>query len=214
MTSSTKRIILWVIAAVAIVGVLILLWLVGKSFSDIKPYAQGDWIQGSENAPVILTEYGDFQCPSCGAIYPVIQQAQKDFGDKLAVVFREFPLSEIHPNALAAAYAAEAAGKRGKFWEMHDLLFERQKFWENEQNPDSKFADYADTLGLNKDQFAKDYQSDEIHKKVENDRAMGNKAGINATPTLFLNGKAISSLPQSYAELKQKITDALPQTDQ
>lgn len=204
-----KRILLWVIAGIAILGVFALLWWVGRSIPDVKPYAEGDWIQGNQTAPVVLTEYGDFQCPSCGATHSLIKQAQKDYGDKLAVVFREFPLFEIHPNAKAAAYAAEAAGKQGKFWEMHDMLFEHQQYWVNEQDPASKFADYADTLGLNKEQFAKDFASDEVHKKIDADRATGSKLGITATPTLFLNGKAISSLPTSYDELKQKIDAAL-----
>lgn len=204
-----KRILLWIGAAVAILAVFGLLWWVGTSVKDVTPYVQGDQIQGSTSAPIILTEYGDYQCPFCGTFYPWIKQAQKEFGDKLAVVYREFPLSEIHPNANAAGWAAEAAAKQGKFWEMHDQLFASQAYWEKEQNPITKFTDYADTLGLNKDQFVKDYNSDEIHKKVEADRAAGEKIGINATPTIFLNGKSLTTLPQSYEELKQKLNDIL-----
>lgn len=210
MSSSTKRIGLWAAAAAAIIGVFGLLIWVGGSLSDIDPINDRDWVRGNRNAPVVLTEYGDFQCPSCAAVYPYIKQAEKEFGDDLAVVFRQLPLSEIHNNALPAAWAAEAAGKQGKFFEMHDILYERQKFWENEENPQEKFASYAvDVLGLNKEQFLTDYQSADVRNKVEDARKEAEKNGINSTPTLFVNGKYVRTFVKSYEELKPFISEAL-----
>lgn len=211
MNSNTQRIVFWIGAAVAIIAVFGLLIWVGRSTKDITPLKDTDWAYGDRNASVVLTEYADFQCQGCAQTYPLIKQAEKEFGGKLVVVFRHYPLSEIHPNALPAARAAEAAGKQGKFWEMHDLLFERQNFWKDEANPEEKFVSYAvDVLGLNKDRFQKDYHSDEIHRKINEARESGEKDGVNSTPTLFINGKRTNTFTQSYDQLKEIITNALP----
>jgi protein-disulfide isomerase len=142
-----------------------------------------DHIQGKENNSITLVEYGDFQCPYCGEAYPIVKEIQKIKGDILRFVFRNFPLSEIHSYALHAAYAAEAAGKQHKFWEMHDILFENQ-----ENLKDSDLRLYSENLSLDMDQFIKDMNSDEVAKKVETDIMGGIKSGVNGTPTFFING--------------------------
>ena len=141
-----------------------------------------DHIQGKENSSITLVEYGDFQCPYCREAYPIVKEIQKIKGDAIRFVFRNFPLSEIHSYALHAAYAAEAAGKQHKFWEMHDILFENQ-----ENLKDSDLRLYSEKLSLDIDQFTKDMNSDEVAKKVQTDIMGGIKSGVNGTPTFFIN---------------------------
>ena len=141
-----------------------------------------DHIQGKEKSHITLVEYGDFQCPYCGKAYPIVKEIQKIKGDVLRFVFRNFPLSEIHSYALHAAYAAEAAGKQQKFWEMYDILFENQ-----ENLKDSDLRLYSEKLSLDMDQFTKDMNSDEVAKKVQTDIIGGIKSGVNGTPTFFIN---------------------------
>lgn len=147
------------------------------------PVNKRDHVRGPENAPVTLVEYGDYECPYCGAAYPIVKRIQKTMGNDFCFVFRNFPLTEIHPHALHAAYAAEAAGLQDKFWEMHDMLYEHQDTLEE----DDLFR-YAQTLQLNTDQFAHDFSSDEVASKVEEDFSSGVRSGVNGTPTFFING--------------------------
>jgi protein-disulfide isomerase len=148
-----------------------------------NPVNDKDHASGNNGAFVTLVEYGDFQCPNCKDAYPVIKEVQKREGDKLRFVFRNFPLSSIHAYATHASYAAEAAGKQGKFWEMHDMLFENQNALE-----DDDLISYAKVLNLDIEQFKKDIASEEIAKKVREDFVGGAKSGVNGTPTLFING--------------------------
>lgn len=145
--------------------------------------SDSDHVKGNKNAQVTLIEYGDFECPYCREAYPIVETIQELKKSDLRVIFRNFPLSEIHPNAKHAAYAAEAAAKQGKFWEMHHLLFKNQEALE-----DQDLLNYAKELNLNIQQFKKDKDSEEIAKKVENDFMSGVKNGVNGTPTFFING--------------------------
>ncbi len=131
----------------------------------------------------------------------------KDFGDKIAIVYRHFPLRQLHANTEIAALSAEAAGKQNKFWEMHDMLFENQKDWENDGNAQEIFISYAEKLNLNLAEFRQDMNSNELKKKIEDDYQSGVKAGINHTPTFFLNSKEIDN-PRSYDEFKNIINQA------
>lgn len=152
--------------------------------SNLKvPVNDKDHIVGNKNAPVTLLEYGDFECPYCGQAYPIVEKIREIEGDDLKFVFRHFPLSQIHPHALPAAFAAEAAGKQNKFWEMHHLLFENQDALE-----DSDLIAYADELGLDQEQFIRDMQSPEVEQKVREDFLGGIRSGVNGTPTFFING--------------------------
>lgn len=167
---------------------------------------EGDWIRGSKEAKVVITEYSDFQCPACVSYYSLIKQLHKDFEDKLAIVYRHFPLSQ-HENAKPAAIAAEAAGKQGKFWEMHDMLFESQKNWENEKNAQKIFMGYAKKLELNLEKFKQDLASKEAKEKVEADYQSGVAVGVNHTPTFFMNSWEIQN-PRTYEEFKNIINEA------
>jgi protein-disulfide isomerase len=143
-----------------------------------------DHIQGNAHAPIELVEYGDYQCPHCGHAYPIIKSIQKKMGDKLKFVFRNFPLSEVHPNAVNAAVASEAAAVQNKFWEMHDHLFEYQS-----RLDDESLVKYAGQVKLNVEQFEDDFGRPELIQKVDTDFESGVRSGVNGTPSFFINGE-------------------------
>ena len=142
-----------------------------------------DHEQGAKNATVTLVEYGDYECPYCGEAYPIVKDIQKKMGDKLRFVFRNFPLSDMHPHAEEAAEAAESANAQGKFWQMHDTLYENQK---NLTQKD--LLNYGEKLGLDENQFATDLQNDTYEDKIQADLESGAESGVNGTPTFFING--------------------------
>jgi protein-disulfide isomerase len=142
-----------------------------------------DHAQGAENAPVTLVEYGDYQCPHCGHAYPIVKRIQKHFGARLRFVFRNFPLGEMHPEAVAAAETAEFAGANGKFWEMHDLLFENQ-----ERLGGELYAELAGQLGLSVEALEKALEDGTYEERVRADFQGGVRSGVNGTPTFFING--------------------------
>ena len=142
-----------------------------------------DHIQGDVNATITLVEYGDYQCPHCGHAYPIIKEVQQKLGDQLKFVFRNFPLANIHPEATQAAIATEAAALQGKYWEMHDIVFENQKRLHY-----NAILEYANAVGLDIEQFEQDMQSEELSQKVEQHFESGVRSGVNGTPTFFING--------------------------
>ena len=152
--------------------------------SLIQDVSDADHIQGNINAPITLVEYGDYECPHCGAAYPVIKQIQKKLGKQLRFVFRNFPLSNIHPSAEIAAEASEAAAAQGKFWEMHDAIYENQNSLSEEM-----LFDLAENFGLDMKIFKKDLETKKYKSKVRKDFMSGVKSGVNGTPTLFINGE-------------------------
>ncbi len=153
--------------------------------AQLKPPVNSkDHIQGKNTAPLELVEYGDYQCPHCGHAYPIIKNVQRKLGADLKFVFRNFPLSEAHPDAFNAAVAAEAAGLQQKFWDMHDIIFENQQ----ELDLESLFL-YAKTIGLDLERFKNDIQKNMLTTKVEQDFESGVRSGVNGTPSFFINGK-------------------------
>lgn len=159
-----------------------------KSSGNSQP---SNHVEGKGQAGVLLVEYGDYQCPFCGQYYPVVKQVVAKYNDQIKFQFRNFPLVNLHQNAFAAARAAEAAGLQGKFWEMHDLLYENQAQWSDSTTATQIFRTYARQAGLNTDQFNKDYSSNTVNDIINADQALGNKLNIQGTPTFFLNGKQI-----------------------
>ena len=151
-----------------------------------------------------LIEYSDFQCPACGSYFPVVERLLLE-NPQIRFVYRHFPLQQ-HVNAFAASQAAEAAGKQGKFWEMHETLFTNQTAWETSKTAKTIFEGYASDLGLDMEEFMNDYSSEEIKDKINADLKSGLKAGINSTPTFYLNGNKIQ--PNGYEEFKKLISDA------
>jgi len=152
-----------------------------------------DHVYGLTDSKVVLVEYGDFQCPSCGGAHPQIKSILEEYKDRITFVFRNFPLTTIHPNARVAAAAVEAAGLQGKYWEMHNLVFESQSEWENLSGTDrtTRFTDYASDLQLDKDKFMTDLSGSQVSKKISFDQAIAKKVGVNATPTFYLNGEQL-----------------------
>jgi protein-disulfide isomerase len=142
-----------------------------------------DHIQGPADAPLTLLEYGDYECPYCGAAYPIVKQVQSQMGNRLRFVFRNFPITTSHPHAEHAAEAAEAAASQGKFWEMHDLLYENQKRLE-----DADLHRYAEQLGLDVQRFAEDLANGAHIGRVREDFMSGVRSGVNGTPTFYVNG--------------------------
>lgn len=143
-----------------------------------------DHVLGDYNAPVELVEYADYQCPYCKEAFYIIKEAQKELDDHLKFVFRNFPLTELHPNALHAAIAAEAAAGQDRFWEMHDILFENQEYLEDED-----ILDYAKNIGLDISRFEKDLGKEPYMEKVRKDYASGIKYNVQGTPSFFINGR-------------------------
>jgi protein-disulfide isomerase len=148
------------------------------------PVSKSDHIQGDANAPVVLVEYGDYECPHCGHAYPIVKQVQKHFGKRLGFVFRNFPLSEMHPHAEDAAETAEFAATKGQFWEMHDAIFENQ-----EDLDDSLLLKLAQDLRLSPDALETALQDGQFTQRVKDDFLGGVRSGVNGTPTFFINGQ-------------------------
>jgi protein-disulfide isomerase len=147
------------------------------------PVGNSDHYQGDLNAPIVLVEYGDYECSYCGSAYPIIKKIQKHLGKDLCFVFRNFPLAESHPHAQHAAEAAEIAAASGKFWEYHDRLYENQDALD-----DGSLVGYAGGLGINEDDFSDELQSGKYENKVQEDFMGGVESGVNGTPSFFVNG--------------------------
>jgi len=159
------------------------------------PVGPRDHAEGSANAALTLVEYGDYECPYCGRAYPIVKALQKHLGSKLRFVFRNFPLTEIHPHAENAALAAEAAGELGKFWEMHDALFEHQR----SLGP-KDVVSYAESLGLDEGEFSRRLESHALAERVREDFMSGVRSGVNGTPTFFIGGVRYDG-PWDYDDL-------------
>jgi len=202
--------------SVGIIAMLIVLVLVAK-LQDNPPVSGAklavnvlptDHITGKLDSPVTVLEYSDFQCPACAAYAPIVEKLMFDYKDKVRFVYRSFPIYSKHPNAEIAARAGEAAGEQGKFFEFAALLFSKQSEWSVIPDPRDKLKEYATSLGLNVDEFEKYMNSKESKTAVTKAYDSGVKAGVNGTPTFFLNGTSINT-PNGYVAFKKVIDDAL-----
>lgn len=174
-----------------------------------------DQVFGKKDSKVVLLEYGDFACPGCGSAYPILKELSEEYKDKIAFIFRNFPLTSLHPNAKAAAAAAEAAGLQGKYWEMHDKLYEEQQRWSGlsvGERTDT-FIEYAQLVGVKDiEQLKRDMSAEPVGKKISFDQALGKKAGADSTPTIFLNNKQVESDTWNNKDkFKAAIEEALKQ---
>lgn len=172
-------------------------------------YTAGDAGSSSTSTPrVTIVEYSDFQCPACAAYFPLVEQLVREGAGDVALVYRHFPLPQ-HGNAILAAAASEAAGKQGDFWGIYRAIFEHQKDWESLSQSEArdKFISYADDLALNLDVFEHDMDSREIRDKINEAKSVATKAGINSTPTFYVNGKKIEG-PANYEEFKKLLESA------
>src|SRR6266536_2279193 len=160
------------------------------------PGAVPPHVRGNANAKVTVEEFGDFQCPSCGVFYPELKKTEEEFGERIRVVFREYPLQPPHAHAVLAAQAAEAAGLQNHFWEMHDKLYETQSAWSDAKDVKAMFIDYAKQLGLDVD-------------RITQDGIRGHALGVTGTPTIFINGNLIKFEQYNQAGLRDLINKAL-----
>lgn len=199
-----KKWIIFAVVAVLTLGALV--YFSGSSSLDVSDVDAnsiieseerngniGDHVYGDRNSPVILVEYGDFQCPGCRAAHPQVQLVKEEYGEHIAFIYRHLPLTQNHPNARAAASAAEAAGKQDAFWDYHDLLFDNQTAWSGASSADRGdiFRSYAMELGLDIDQWDEDYNSENVAQKVSFDLALAREVGASSTPTFILNGETM-----------------------
>lgn len=206
---------LWVFVGVVLIGVVAAMVKLAsvtdsgtpnpaQTVNILPSVSSTDWIRGNPNASTTLIEYGDFQCPACATFHTALLSIEKELGDNLRVIFRHFPLQQ-HANARIAAQATEAAGKQGKFWEMHDMIFEHQRDWSAKSKTDAIaiFSGYAQKLKLNIDTFGKDINDKAIIDKIEANFDQGVGFGVESTPTFFLNNTKLS--PRSFAEFRDAI---------
>jgi len=166
----------------------------------------GDWSKGSPDAPVHLIEYSDLQCPACVRYHAIVKKVIDASGEDLLFTFRHYPL-KMHRHARLAAMCAEAAGLQGKFWEMHDLLFERQKEWERRGKPGTEelFGQYAKQLNLDLREFRLAIGCQTVREKISKDIQSGDDAGVTSTPTFYLNGRKVLKAPRSYEGFRKLI---------
>ena len=206
----TKRGLVWGLVVVGLAGIV---WYaidagreqVGETGQTILEgqIRADDWVKGKIEAKVVLIEYADFQCPACASYAEIVKRLNDNYGDRVAFVYRQFPLKQIHRNAEAAAYAAEAAGEQGKFWEMHDILYERQADWSDVGRAETMFTDYARTISLDVERWQAEMTSTEVREKVANSYTEAIRLGLQATPSFILNGKKIEA--RSYEQFEQLI---------
>lgn len=206
-----KRALPFLIIAVVLVGAVAVAWSLKQTAVErplptptpnsssssatparsIHPGADPPHAIGPENAPVTLEEFGDFQCPPCGLLHPILKEMEKEFGDRLRVIFREFPLVPAHAHALSAARAAEAAGLQGKFWEMHGMLFENQNAWKDAFDVRPIFESYATKIGLDLEKYRRDLNSEIVEQRIFLDGKRAHSLGVQGTPTVFINGREV-----------------------
>jgi protein-disulfide isomerase len=178
----------------------------GSTTSSVQPT---NHTEGSTKSGVVLVEYGDYQCPACGQYYPIVKQVAEKYKDQITFQFRNFPLVQLHQNAFVGARAAEAASKQGKFWEMHDMLYENQNTWGEASNPNTYFESYAQQLGLDVTKFKQDLASEDTNNLINADIQEAQKLGANATPTFVLDGKKITQNPGSLDAFNKLIDDEI-----
>lgn len=170
--------------------------------------SEADHTQGPANAKVTIVEYSDFQCPACAVVQPLLSRLVLEFPNDVRFAYRHFPLKSIHINALLSAQASEAAGNQGKFWEMHDVLFNTQSQWSDMDDPLQFFASLAESIGADKNLFMTDITSQNVVARVNDSYNEASRLGLGGTPTLFINGSLIDT-PSSYDALKELITSQI-----
>lgn len=210
----------WIIFTVVVLGLFGgIIWL-GKSNESssfegdatkiINAAPIADHVLGTEAQKVTLIEYGDFQCPACAKMYPAVHDLTTKYGDKLTFIFRNFPLTQNHANALAAATAAEAAGLQGRYYDMYDMLYQTQPSWQSlgVSERTTVFQNYAEQLGLDVEKFKADLSSKDISEKINRDRSTGKGAfKVEGTPTFILNGQKVDGAVAVDAEKLTKLVE-------
>ncbi len=211
MTESNKSLFLWGGVVLGIIALVALLAMfgnggpgTGSGTSLGVAVSTDDNAKGANDPRVTIVEYSDFQCPGCASTYPIIKQLVESFSEDVSLVYRHYPLRQIHSNAQLAGQAAEAAGMQGKFWDMHDVLFNTQSQWTNEADATEFFTKLAESIGLDLAQFATDLTSTEAVSLVNEDADDAARLRLPGTPSFFVNGTLIEH-PGSYAGFKSLV---------
>jgi NhaA family Na+:H+ antiporter len=218
-----KRYPPFLIIGVVLIGGLFSIWMLSRSSQPsnpprnaatppqgtVPPGAQPANIRGNPNAPVTLEEFADFQCGACGAYHPELKKIEAEYGDRLRVIFRQNPLYPTHQHSVIAAQAAEAAALQGRFWEMHDKLYDNQKAWAEAKDVVPLFVDYAKQIGLDADRFMRDINGEAVTARIFQDGKRSHALGINSTPTFFVNGKEAKGDSWKPDGLREMINQAL-----
>jgi len=205
-----RKISKWIVT-IGVIGLAVILIVVLASRGggevdltvDESGISDSDWVKGNPEGAITLVEYSDFQCPACASYFPLVKELLEE-NDDVRFVYRHFPLTNIHANAERAARASEAAGMQGKFWEMHDLLFDRQNAWSTKFNSKDIFVGYAEELGLDVVLFLDFMNDNESRDLVRDDINRGNRAGVQGTPTFFVNGEQISN-PRGLEDFRSSL---------
>lgn len=215
--SSGRKVWPWLVAALTLAATVFGLYKLATSTPPgagtlaaklADPVTAADWTAGDWQAPVQLVEYGDFQCPACQFYALWVKQLRDEFGDKIGVSFRHFPLRQTHANAQLASQVAEAAGLQGKFWLAADAIYEGQQSWAGQIRARETLVNLVKNTGVNLTKLETDIDTTIVKNKIEQHYQSGLRSGVNATPTFYLNGEKIRN-PQSYDEFKTLITRAL-----
>jgi NhaA family Na+:H+ antiporter len=216
-----KRSLPLLIIAAVLVAAVALTWILlrssrpdqsstNTSSSEGPSGAEPPHIRGNPNAKVTLEEFGDFECPVCATYSVEVKKIETEFGDRLRVIFREYPLYPTpHKHALIAAQAAEAAGLQGRFWEMHDKLYENQKAWSEATDVMPMFIDYARQIGLDTDRFGRELNGEIVATRITQDGIRAHARAVSGTPSFFVNGKEAKDQSGSPEGLREMINAAL-----
>lgn len=217
MTRGIKRIIFWLFAGIIIIGgfLMIIFANTGPAGNNkhIGEVGTDEWIKGDPSSKIVLVEYSDFQCPACKARAKQNEEILNEFGSHIKFIYRHFSW-DYHERAFLASLASEAAGIQGKFWEMHDKIFENQEVWskQSEDSAEESFTAYALMLNLDIEKFKNDLHSNKVENEVKKDQKSGAAAGIDATPSYFLNGTIIN--PKNYDGFRALVRDAVDKANQ
>jgi protein-disulfide isomerase len=207
-----KRYLPFVIIAavlVAAVGGGFMMFRSAQPQSPTAPTPAGGSVATSKGV-VTIDEYGDYQCPPCGALHPIIKTLKGEYGDRIQFAFHHFPLTQLHSHALEASSAAAAAGLQGKFWEMHNLLYENQSVWSEVGDFRPILLDFARKIGLDLQRFTRDIDGIQVLTVIQDDSTRGNLLGVNSTPTVFINGQMIANDNLTAEGLRKEINKRLP----
>ncbi len=203
--SQMKKLLVWVGVVVVAGGIV---WLVVAAGGPTEPVIPDtDPFKGVENAEVVVTEYSDFQCPACKAAQPVVKQVVDQYGDRIKFVYANFPIPS-HQNGDEAARAGECGFDQGKFWELHDVFFDKQETWGNLADPKEEFTTYATSVGMDATAFATCYDGSDAKNRVQQDTREANSKGVNSTPTFFVNGQKIVGA-QPLSKFQEAIDEEL-----
>jgi protein-disulfide isomerase len=216
MSKMAKPLIIIVIALVIAGGAAFYMSKQSAVTTEVSGSSSGDSlapgggrVRGAENAALTLVEFGDYQCPSCGYYAPIVDEMLHRYPQDVKLVFHHYPLVGIHPWAMAAAKAAEAAGDQGKFWEMHDMLYANQEAWSRSQNAESMFLSFAAQIGLDNNRFMQSMRSPLVEQRVLEDVVRAREGKVDVTPTFFINGQRVTSRPDTPDKFSELIQAAL-----